>query len=57
MRRPRGDVCYRSQEAVLRGYNATRYNTSWSVRIIDQCRICFRWEDGYADDVEITDYH
>jgi len=27
------------------------------VRINDQYRICFRWEDGYADDVEITDYH
>ena len=29
----------------------------WSVRINDQYRICFRWEDGYADEVEITDYH
>jgi toxin HigB-1 len=28
-----------------------------SVRINDQYRICFRWEDGYADDVEVTDYH
>ena len=28
-----------------------------SIRINDQYRICFRWEDGYADDVEITDYH
>ncbi len=28
-----------------------------SVRINDQYRVCFRWEDGYADDVEITDYH
>jgi len=27
------------------------------VRINDQYRICFRWEDGYADDLEITDYH
>ena len=23
----------------------------------DQYRICFRWEDGYADKVEVTDYH
>ncbi len=23
----------------------------------DQWRICFRWEDGDAFDVEITDYH
>lgn len=28
-----------------------------SNRINDQYRICFRWEDGYADDVEVTDYH
>ena len=28
-----------------------------SVRINDQFRICFRWEEGYADDVEVTDYH
>ena len=28
-----------------------------SIRINDQCRICFRWEDGYADDVEVTDFH
>jgi len=29
----------------------------WSVRINDQWRICFRWEDNNAFDVEITDYH
>jgi len=28
-----------------------------SIRINDQYRICFRWEDGHADDVEVTDYH
>lgn len=28
-----------------------------SLRINDQYRICFRWEDGYVDDVEVTDYH
>lgn len=28
-----------------------------SIRINDQWRICFRWEDGHAHDVEITDYH
>jgi proteic killer suppression protein len=28
-----------------------------SVRINDQWRICFRWSDGDAFDVEITDYH
>lgn len=28
-----------------------------SIRINDQWRICFRWKDGNAHDVEITDYH
>lgn len=28
-----------------------------SIRVNDQYRICFRWEDGYADEVEIIDYH
>ena len=28
-----------------------------SIRINDQFRICFRWVDGGAEDVEITDYH
>ena len=28
-----------------------------SIRINDQYRICFRWEAGHADEVEITDYH
>ena len=28
-----------------------------SIRINDQWRICFRWEEGDAHDVEITDYH
>jgi len=29
----------------------------WSVRINDQWRVCFRFEHGYAFDVEIVDYH
>ncbi|MRR58612.1 MAG: type II toxin-antitoxin system RelE/ParE family toxin [Deltaproteobacteria bacterium] len=29
----------------------------WSIRINDQWRICFRWLDGAAADVEIVDYH
>jgi proteic killer suppression protein len=28
-----------------------------SIRINEQYRVCFRWEDRYADDVEVTDYH
>ena len=29
----------------------------YSIRINDQWRICFRWIDGNAVDVEIIDYH
>jgi toxin HigB-1 len=29
----------------------------WSVRINDQWRICFRWQNDHAWDVEIVDYH
>jgi len=28
-----------------------------SIRINDQFRICFRWHQGDAHDVEIVDYH
>jgi proteic killer suppression protein len=28
-----------------------------SIRINDQWRICFRWKDGDAFDVQIVDYH
>ena len=29
----------------------------YSIRINDQWRICFRWKNGDALDVEIVDYH
>lgn len=29
----------------------------WSIRINDQWRVCFKWEEGRAINVEITDYH
>jgi len=29
----------------------------YSIRINDRYRICFRFQDGAAYDVEITDYH
>ncbi len=32
-------------------------NGQFSIRINQQWRICFRWENGHAHDVEITDYH
>ena len=28
-----------------------------SIRVNDQFRVCFRWLDGHAYQVEITDYH
>jgi proteic killer suppression protein len=28
-----------------------------SIRINDQSRVCFRWHEGDAYDVEIVDYH
>ncbi len=29
----------------------------WSIRVNDQWRICFVWNDGYSNEVEIVDYH
>lgn len=29
----------------------------WSIRINDQWRVCFKWQDGDAFEVEIVDYH
>lgn len=37
----------------LRGDRAGQH----SIRISDQYRVCFRWEEGYADQVEVTDNH
>ena len=38
---------------LLKGDRAGRY----SIRVNDQWRVCFRFEDGNALDVEIVDYH
>lgn len=29
----------------------------YSIRVNQQWRLCFRWAEGEAFDVEITDYH
>lgn len=29
----------------------------WSIRINEQWRICFKWEDGHVAEVEVVDYH
>jgi len=38
---------------LLKGNRAGQY----SIRINDQFRICFRWVDNEAENVEIVDYH
>ena len=38
---------------LLKGDRAGQY----SIRINDQWRLCFRWQDGNAWDLEIVDYH
>lgn len=37
----------------LKGDRAGQY----SIRINDQWRVCFRWAEAGAEDVEIVDYH
>ncbi len=37
----------------LKGNRKNQY----SIRINDQWRLCFRWENGDAFEVEIIDYH
>ena len=36
---------------------AGRRAGQWSIRVNDQWRLCFRWVDGKAHDVELVDYH
>ncbi len=42
-----------NQLEALRGDRAGQF----SIRINNQYRICFTWNDGGADEVEIVDYH
>jgi len=37
----------------LKGDRAGQY----SIRVNDQFRVCFKWTDAGAEDVEIVDYH
>jgi proteic killer suppression protein len=39
--------------ALLKGDQAGRH----SIRINDQCRVTFRWEQGHAYEVRVEDYH
>ena len=47
LRRPPGN-----RLEALKGNRAGQH----SIRVNDQFRVCFRWNDG-AENVEITDYH
>lgn len=38
---------------VLKGDRRGRH----SIRVNDKYRICFRWAEGHAEDVEMVDYH
>jgi toxin HigB-1 len=49
------DLCI-SPQSRLEKLKGNRKRT-WSIRINDQWRICFRFEGGDAFDVEIVDYH
>ena len=40
----------------LKALRGNRKGT-WSIRINDQWRLCFKYQDGGAFDVEIVDYH
>ncbi len=48
LRVPRGN-----QLEALKGNRKGQY----SIRINDQWRVCFRFADGHAADVQIADYH
>ena len=37
----------------LKGSRSGQY----SIRINEQWRVCFLWSNGFAEDVEIVDYH
>ena len=43
----------RNHLELLKGNRAGQY----SMGINDQWRICFVWQEGYALDIEIVDYH
>ena len=42
-----------NRHEALSGHRAGQH----SIRINDQFRLCFVWNDGNASDVEIVDYH
>ena len=53
IRSPRSLHCRETAVSDWQGSGKGQY----SIRINDQWRVCFRWRDGHANDVEIVDYH
>jgi proteic killer suppression protein len=43
----------RNRLELLKGEQAGRH----SMRVNDQYRVTFRWENGHADEVSVEDYH
>lgn len=41
----------------LNEHDRGHFKGKWSLRINDQWRVFFRWENGNAYEVEIADYH
>jgi plasmid maintenance system killer protein len=50
-----GNWCRRGRSEDMEACYEARYRAL--ICINDQWRICFRWGDGDATDVEIADYH
>jgi plasmid maintenance system killer protein len=50
-----GNWCRRGRSEDMEACYEARYRAL--ICINDQWRICFRWNDGDATDVEIADYH
>ena len=46
----------RYYRVVIRSFKGSRKGQH-SIRINDQWRVCFRWREGAAEEVEIVDYH
>ena len=41
----------------LEPLKGSRWQGFYSIRINDQYRLCFRWTEAGAEDVQIVDYH
>jgi toxin HigB-1 len=42
---------------MIKSSRVPRRSGQFSIRVNDQWRVCFGWQEGDAHDVEICDYH